>query len=459
MSRFAALAPPFQWGVATSAYQIEGATSADGRGPSIWDTFAEQPGHIEDGSHGRVACDHYHRWQEDLALMEWLGVGAYRFSIAWPRVLPSGTGPINTPGLDFYDRLVDGCLARGITPFATLYHWDLPQALEDRGGWRARETAQAFAAYAEVVARRLGDRVKFWITQNEPWCAAFLGHAHGAHAPGRRDPKEALFVAHHLLLSHGLSTQAIRAAVPGAEIGLAHLYLHAEPASESEADALACRHLDGAFNRWFLDPLYGRGYPEDLLTHYQNLGQLDATAPAFVRPGDLEVIGTRTNFLGLNYYTRGIARSDRVPEANNLPRRIAEAPLEARTDMGWEVYPAGLEAALLRLTRDYAPAALYVTENGAAYADGPDAHGRVHDERRTAYLEAHLLRVAAAKAAGAPVRGYFAWSLLDNFEWAFGYSKRFGLVHVDFQSQRRIPKDSAHGFKAAIGAARKGEAG
>ena len=336
MPRLSALAPPFRWGVATSAYQIEGATAVDGRAPSIWDTFAAQPGRIEDGSKGNVACDHYHRWREDLDLMQWLGVDAYRFSIAWPRVIPAGTGAVNAAGLDFYDRLVDGCLQRGVTPFATLYHWDLPQALEDQGGWRVRETAQAFAAYAEVVAERLGDRVKFWITQNEPWCAAFLGHAYGAHAPGRLDPKEALQVTHHLLLSHGLGTRAIRARVPDAEVGLAHLYLHAEPASASEADAEACRRPDGTFNRWFLDPLYGRGYPEDVLAEYGRLGQLYAMAPNFVQPGDLELIATPTNFLGVHYYTRGLARSDRAEEANNLPRQVKEAPPEARTDMGWE---------------------------------------------------------------------------------------------------------------------------
>ncbi len=454
MRSLAVLAPPFRWGVATSAYQIEGAVAADGRAPSIWDTFCQRPGRIEDGSNATVACDHYHRVQADLALMQWLGVDAYRFSIAWPRVVPAGTGAVNGAGLDFYDRLVDGLLGRGITPVATLYHWDLPQALEDRGGWRVRETAHAFAVYAEVAARRLGDRVKVWVTHNEPWCVAFLGHAHGVHAPGRQDPKEALRVAHHLLFSHGLAAGALRARVPDAEIGLAHLYLHAEPASESAADAEACWRLDGTFNRWFLDPLYGRGYPEDILAHYQNLGQMDT----FVRAGDLEAIATPTDFLGVNYYTRGLARSDQVPDADNLPRR-PEAPTEARTDMGWEVYPAGLEAALVRLATDYAPKALYVTENGAAYADGPDAAGEVRDARRVAYLEAHLSRVAAARAAGVPVRGYFAWSLLDNFEWAFGYSKRFGLVHVDFERQVRIPKDSAHWFKRAIAAAKNGEAG
>ncbi len=449
MSSQKALSPPFVWGVATSSYQIEGAIDADGRAPSIWDTFCDQEGRIEDGTSGQNACDHYHRWREDLEHMKWMGVDAYRFSIAWPRVFPQGAGALNEAGLDFYDRLVDGLIEAGITPYATLYHWDLPQALEDRGGWRSRETVHAFVDYARAVAGRLGDRVKHWVTQNEPWCAAMLGHMTGEHAPGRSDGAEALTAAHHLMLSHGLSIPAIRAECAQAQIGLAHMYLHCEPASSSPQDALACHELDGTFNRWYLDPLYGRGYPAAVLEQYASKGFVDATSPTFLKDGDLEAIATPTDFLGMNYYTRGVARSE-VPPAQNLPREVIEAPPEARTDMGWEVYPKGLSSALLRLQKDYSPPKLYVTENGAAYGTAPDANGRVQDEARTAYLRAHLDQVAHARSAGAAVEGYFAWSLLDNFEWAYGYAKRFGLIHVDFQTQRRTRKDSAHWYRSAI---------
>ena len=442
------LTAPFIWGVATSSYQIEGGADADGRAPSIWDTFSAAEGRIEDGSSGRHACDHYHRWREDIEHMAWLGVDAYRFSIAWPRVFPQA-GAINEAGLDFYERLVDGLLEVGITPFATLYHWDLPQALEDRGGWRSRETVHAFVAYAEAVARRLGDRVKRWVTHNEPWCAAILGHLTGAHAPGATDGAEALTVAHNLLLSHGLSVPVLRRESSNAQLGLAHMYLHCEPASASPEDDATSRNLDGTFNRWFLDPLYGRGYPQDVLAHYAQRGFVDPAAPAFIRDGDLKIISAPTDFLGINYYTRAIAGEEAVP-GQRKPDEL--------TDMGWEVYPKGLSMGLARLHKDYAPRSIYVTENGAAYSDNPDTAGRVRDERRISYLRAHLLEVSAAREAKIPVDGYFAWSLLDNFEWSFGYNKRFGLIHVDFETQARIRKDSARWYRASIARAKGGNA-
>ncbi len=434
----------FVWGAATSAYQIEGATTEDGRGPSIWDTFCATPGAIKDGTTGEVACDHYHRYPEDIALMRSLGLRAYRFSIAWPRVIPGGTGPVEPRGLDFYERLVDALLAAGITPWATLYHWDLPQPLEDLGGWPARRTAEAFVPYADAVTRRLGDRVKHWITHNEPWCASTLGYLTGEHAPGRRDPAAALAAAHHLLLSHGLAVPVVRANSPGAKVGITLNFTPATPASPSDLDADAARRFDGTFNRWFLDPVSGRGYPADVVADHAAEG-LDALAE--VRPGDLDIIAVATDFLGVNYYTREIARG---PEAGNLPRVVEPPEPEARTDIGWEVHPESLRALLVRIATDYPPTPLFITENGAATFDGPGADGRVIDTRRVRYLEQHLVAVAAARAEGAPVDGYFAWSLLDNFEWAWGYAQRFGLVWVDYATQARVPKDSARWYRDVI---------
>jgi beta-glucosidase len=430
----------FLWGVATSSFQIEGASGEDGRGESIWDRLCATPGAIEDGTDGRVACDHYHRWPEDLGLLQELGVGAYRFSVAWPRVLPRGSGAVNRPGLDFYDRLVDGLLERGIRPFATLYHWDLPQPLQDRGGWTSRECVSAFEAYADVVTRRLGDRVRDWMTINEPWCVAVLGHASGHHAPAVKDWSLALRAAHHALLAHGRAIPVIRRNVAGAQVGIVLNLTPAVPASDSEADVLATRRFDGEFNRWYLDPLHGRGYPQDMQAHYAAQGH--AGAWAFVQPGDLEAIATATDFLGVNYYSRAIIRSSAIPEAENQPRQVFEPAATARTDMGWEVYPDGLRQLLDRVHRDYAPARVIVTESGAAYSHGPGADERVHDEPRRVYLEGHARACHQAIAEGVPLAGYFVWSLLDNFEWAHGYTKRFGLVHVDYPTQRRTLKDS-----------------
>ncbi|MFO0582722.1 MAG: GH1 family beta-glucosidase [Anaeromyxobacter sp.] len=442
----------FLWGTATSAFQIEGAAGEDGRGESIWDRFCATPGKIADGSDARVACDHYHRWKDDLALLSELGVGAYRFSIAWPRVLPAGHGTPDPRGLDFYERLVDALLERGIRPFATLYHWDLPQALQDRGGWGSRDTAEAFVEYAEIVSMRLGDRVRHWVTHNEPWCISHLGHEVGEQAPGHRDPAESLAAAHHVLLSHGWTVPALRRNAPGAEVGIVLNLTPATPASPSAADAEATRAFDGFFNRWYLDPLFRGRYPEDAVADRVAQGHLPAGRPTFLQPGDLATIAAPVDFLGLNYYSRSIRRSARVPEAENAPRTVFEPADADRTDMGWEVWPRGLHDTLVRLHREYRVPKVYVTENGVAYPEGPDASGRVRDARRSAYLTSHLAACATALQEGVPLAGYFHWSLLDNFEWAHGYKMRFGLVHVDYATQRRTPKDSFQTYQGIIAA-------
>jgi beta-glucosidase len=435
----------FVWGVATSAHQIEGGSSPEERGPSIWDVFAEQPGRIADGSDAKVACDHYHRWREDVRLMEWMGVGAYRFSIAWPRIYPEGRGTLNVSGLDFYDSLVDALLEAGIRPFATLYHWDLPQALQEEGGWASRATAEAFADYAAAVAKRLGDRVHDWVTHNEPWCASTLGHESGEHAPGHRDPAEALQVAHHLLLSHGLAVPALRKYAPGAETGIVLNLTPAEPASGNEADRDAARWFDGYFNRWFLDPLFKGHYPADSIEDRFRRGHLKAPVLPFVSEGDLEVIRTPADFLGVNYYSRVV-----MQDGPGEPKAVTPAPEDALTDMGWEVYPQGLYDTLTRVHSEYRPGRIYITENGAAFPDVPGPAGSVPDGRRIEYLRAHLQAAHRAMAAGVPLAGYFVWSLLDNFEWAHGYEKRFGLHRVDFPTLARTPKDSAKWYREAI---------
>ncbi|MBC8067375.1 MAG: family 1 glycosylhydrolase, partial [Deltaproteobacteria bacterium] len=353
---------------------------------------------------------------------------------------------VETRGLDFYDRLVDGLLAAGIAPWATLYHWDLPQALEDLGGWPHRDTAHAFVEYADVVARRLGDRVKGWITHNEPWCAAMLGYRDGVHAPGRRDWPAALATSHHLLLSHGWAVPVIRSHAPGVPVGITLNLAPVHAASGSVADREAQRWHDGSFNRWFLDPLYGRGYPEDMIRTYLDEGRLRAR-PEWIEPGDLEAIAVPTDFLGVNYYYRQVARSDRVPEHENAPPTVIQAPRASWTEMDWEVYPAGMWELLLRLHLEYAPPAIYITENGASWSDGPDAQGRIHDARRIDYFRDHLAQAHRALRDGVPLAGYFAWSLLDNFEWAHGYRQRFGIVWVDAVTGARSLKDSARWYR------------
>jgi beta-glucosidase len=433
----------FIWGVATSAYQIEGAWNEDGKGESIWDRFSHTPGKIAHGDTGDVACDHYHRWREDVALMKELSLHAYRFSISWPRLLPEGRGRVNPAGLDFYGRLVDALLEAEIEPFITLYHWDLPQALQDDGGWPARSTAGAFAEYADVTSRHLGDRVKHWITFNEPYVSAMVGYLEGRHAPGHSDLDEALAAAHHLLLAHGWTVPVIRRDSPGAQVGITLNLSGQTPASPSVADRAAAWQQDGVKNRWFLDPLSARGYPADIVQHYGN--PMD-----FVQAGDLEAIAAPLDFLGVNYYTRGMVRSSVVAEAENAPRKVFPNP--ERTEMGWEVYPEGLYELLGRLHFGYRFPALYVTENGAAYPDQIGPEGQVDDPLRVAFLKEHLAAAARAIAAGVPLRGYFAWSLMDNFEWVHGYSKRFGLIYVDYPTQQRILKTSAHWYRRVIAA-------
>jgi beta-glucosidase len=432
----------FVWGAATSAFQIEGAAREDGRGESIWDRFASEPGRISDGSNASVACDHYRRTDEDLDILKWLGVRSYRFSIAWPRVLPTGRGAVNERGLDFYDRLVDSLLARGIDPFVTLNHWDLPQALHDAGGWPARDTVGAFVTYADVVMRRLGDRVRRVCTHNEPWCISTLGFGKGEHAPGERSWPRALAASHHLLLSHGLAVEAIRAVAPAARVGIVLNLVPTEPASPSDADKEAARQFDGSFNRWFLDPLYGRGYPLDVIYDHVRAGHLRGAELPFVDDGDLRAIATRTDYLGINYYSRAVMRSTAIPEDDNLPPAVVAT--DDRTDMGWEVAPDGLLTILRRVHADYAPPRIYITENGAAYGTAPDEQGRVRDVSRQRYLWTHFAAAHAAIAEGIPLAGYYLWSLLDNFEWGEGYSKRFGLFWVDYATQARLAKDSAH---------------
>ncbi len=428
----------FRWGVSTSAYQIEGATTADGRGPSIWDTFAHEPGRVADASTGDRACDHFHRYAEDTALLAGLGVSAYRFSIAWPRIQPDGTGPANAAGLDFYDRLVDGLLAAGVDPVATLFHWDLPQPLEDAGGWLNRDTAARFADYADLAAARLGDRVKLWITLNEPFIHMSMGYGMGVHAPGRMLLFDAFPVAHHQLLGHGLAVSALRARTTS-PVAIANNYSPVRVAGDTDADRTAAAAYDALHNLLFTDPLLGRGYPD-----------APGLDPAVVRDGDLDVLAAPIDVLGVNYYN---PTAIRAPEADSpLPFDIV--PLEGypRTAFDWPVAPDGLRDLLLQLHRRYGDALppIQITESGCAYDDAPDADGRVDDLERIAYLDGHVRAVREAMAEGVPVTGYFVWSLLDNWEWAEGFTKRFGLVHVDFDTQRRTPKSSYAWFRDLV---------
>lgn len=428
--------PQFTFGAATAAYQIEGG-QGDGRGPSIWDSFASTPGNVIGGDTGLMACDHYNRWPEDLDLIRDAGFDAYRFSFAWPRLIPEGTGAINQAGLDFYDRLIDGMLERGIKPYATLYHWDLPSPLQDRGGWMNRDIASWFADYAVTVHRHFGDRLAATATINEPWCVAFLSHFLGIHAPGYRDLRAAARAMHHVLFAHGTAVAALRAE-GGKNLGIVLNLESAQPASEKPEDAAAARTWDGIFNRWYLDGLFKSAYPADILA------ALGSHMPeGFER--DMAVVAQPLDWLGINYYTRGLY--EHAPDEQVFALRKVAARLET-TEMGWEIYPQGLEDLLLRVARDYTKIPLIITENGMAEVEGND------DPRRVAYYQSHLNAVRAAQAAGADVRGYFAWSLLDNFEWAEGYAKRFGLVHVDYKTQKRTPKSSYRAFQGLLHNAR-----
>ncbi|WP_326597237.1 GH1 family beta-glucosidase [Streptomyces sp. NBC_01803] len=437
----------FVWGAATSSYQIEGAVRADGRLPSIWDTFSHTPGRIHRDQTGDLADDHYHRYPEDVSLLADLGVTHYRFSLAWPRLQPDGYGLLNGAGLDFYSRLLDSLLGHGIQPWVTLYHWDLPQSLEDAGGWPRRETAEHFAAYAALVHQRLGDRVRHWTTLNEPWCSAFLGYAAGVHAPGRTDGAAAVRAAHHLMLGHGLAARALRE--QGAEqVGVTLNLAPVEAATpDSEADRDAARRVDGLMNRIFLDPLLRGAYPADVLADVA-----DVIGGEHVRDGDLAVISAPLDFLGVNYYTRLVVRRGDAPGSGGPSPWVGAAGVESvgrglpETGLGWEIAPDGLYRTLTRVWREYGPLPLYVTENGAAFEDRVTPEGRVHDERRRAYLESHIAAAHRALAEGVDVRGFFVWSLLDNFEWSHGYAQRFGLVHVDFETQRRTLKDSGRWY-------------
>jgi beta-glucosidase len=431
--------PDFVWGAATAAYQIEGAVRADGRGESIWDRFSATPGKVRNGETGEIACDFYHRWESDVRLMQDLGLDAFRFSIAWPRVLPAGRGAVNQAGLDFYDRLVDKLLAAGIEPYVTLYHWDLPQVLEDAGGWPSRATAEAVVEYVEAVAARLGDRVTRWITHNEPWVVAWLGYSWGVHAPGRTSDADAIATSHHLLLSHGWAVDVLRRESPNAEVGITCNLAHVDPVSGSPEDADAARQVDGNLNRWYLDPLFRGEYPADMLEQYA------PNAPD-VRDGDLAAISAPIDFLGVNNYSRHLVRAS----ANGEGPHMVRDPESQYTDMGWEIYPDGLYQLLTRLRDDYGPAAIYITENGAAFGDIRGHDGQVHDPERRSYIASHVDAVGRAAEEDVPVKGYFVWSLLDNFEWAFGYSKRFGIVYVDFPTLERVPKDSFHWYRDFI---------
>jgi beta-glucosidase len=448
----------FLWGAATSAYQIEGSPLADGAGPSNWHVFAHTPGKTRGGETGDVACDHYRRWREDVALMRELGLNAYRFSLAWSRVLPAGTGRVNVAGLDFYDRLVDALLESGIVPFATLHHWDLPAALDERGGWLNPDSAHWFADYAVVVWKRLGDRVGAWSTLNEPWVIADAGYLHGVHPPGHRSVSETPRVAHNLLRAHGLAVQAFRAlpaglrAGGGGRIGIVINIEPKDPAGAGEADVAASRRADAYMNRFYLDALFKGRYPEELAAIFA------AGWPGYVAgdpAADFPLIAEPIDFLGVNYYTRGVTRYD--PDAPPVYTAAVRRPDAEYTELGWEVHPESLLRTLCWLKERYGDTPLYVTENGAAFADPAPAAprragapARVADPRRVAYLRSHLAALREALSRGVDVRGYFAWSLLDNYEWACGYAKRFGIVAVDYADQRRTVKDSGWFYRNVI---------
>jgi beta-glucosidase len=443
----------FLWGTATASYQVEGAVNEDGRGPSIWDTFSHTPGKVYRGDTGDIACDQYHRLEEDLDLMVDLGILAYRFSVAWPRIQPEGSGPANQKGLDYYRRLVDGLRSRSIEPMLTLYHWDLPQALEDRGGWTSGETSGRFAEYAGIVYEALADSVRFWITLNEPWVSAWMGYGMGRHAPGIEDVSKALAATHHLLLGHGLALENLRSlGRENNQLGITLNLSDVRPATEDAADIEAARRVDGNANRLYLDPLFRGSYPEDMLEHYRSESDF-----AFLREGDLQKISQPLDFLGVNYYFRNTVVDGRRRSELATAMRFAELNAATvlpegveTTAMGWPVEADGLTELLLRLHREYTRVPIYITENGRAVYDYVDPEGGVDDEERVAFLEAHFRAAHAAIEQGVDLRGYMVWSLLDNFEWAEGYSKRFGIVFVDYGTQRRIPKMSARWYTEVI---------
>lgn len=432
----------FKWGTATASYQIEGAYNEDGKGVTIWDTFCATPGKIQDGETGEVACDHYHRWQDDIKLMQALNLNAYRFSISWARILPEGKGAINPKGLEFYDNLVNGLLEAGIEPFITLYHWDLPQALEDAGGWANRDTAYAFAEYVGIVADKLGDRVKNWITLNEPWVAAVVGYMDGRHAPGVRDANKAIHAAHHLLLAHGLAVPILRAkSRPDAEVGISLSTSLATPLTDSQADRDAAERMKAFTNDWFLSPLYKGSYPALLTSKFETIGLQ-------TQPDDFKIISAPLDFLGVNFYIRQLVKDG---TRNFVNAETQKNPGAQYTQMDWEVYPEGIREVLLQIQNDYHPPKVYITENGASFHDDLDeATGRVHDIDRVNYYKGYIAESLKSIEQGVPLQGYFAWSMMDNFEWAFGFSKRFGMIYVDYPTQRRFLKDSGLWYAEAI---------
>jgi len=438
----------FIWGAATASYQVEGAWNKHGKGESTWDRFTHTPGKIRNNDTGDVADDHYRLWKKDIGHMKKLGLKAYRFSISWPRVFPNGRGKINQKGLDFYNKLVDSLLDANIIPFITLDHWDLPQVLEDEGGWSVRSTVDAFIEYTDLMTRTLGDRVKNWITHNEPAVVAWMGYGTGIHAPGLKDYKLAVPASHHLLLSHGLAVPVIRSNSSGAEVGIVLDVWWRQAASNSKADLDLMRREDGLLVRWFLDPLYGQGYPSDQIESFTRMGALP-NGLNFVQPGDMDVISVPTDFLGLNYYSRNVYRAN-VPD--NDPPTVFTQPKspETWTEINWEVYPDGLTHVLERLYTNYQTPKIYITENGASYSTPPDGKGNVSDEHRINYLRTHFVAMHRALEAGVPLAGYFLWSLLDNFEWSWGYMQRFGIIWVDYETQKRYIKDSGKWYRNVI---------
>jgi len=426
----------FYWGTATASFQIEGATEEDGRGESIWDRFAATPGKILTGEMGDPACDSYHLYQKDIEVMQGLGVNAYRFSIAWPRVIPDGAGAVNRPGLDYYDRVVDALFEAEITPFITLYHWDLPQALQNQGGWANRTTIEAYVRYVDVVVSRLGDRVKFWMTHNEPWCVAFLGHLTGEHAPGLEDRKIALQVAHNVLLSHGAAVPIIRERCPNAKVGIALNFTPAYPATDSQADQIATLLFHQKFNHWFLDPIMGCGYPQEA---WQDYGD---DVPE-VLADDMGKMAPPLDFLGVNYYTRRVCHDPSGGEGNRV---LHQRDDDNVTDRNWEIYPEGLYDLLTWLHKNYDFDTIYIMENGASYDDEISHDGRVHDPERIDFVKQHLGVLLRAIEDGVPVMGYFYWTLTDNFEWTFGTSSRFGLAYTNFETQERVLKDGGNWY-------------
>lgn len=431
----------FLWGAATASYQIEGAATEYGRGECIWTRFSHTPGNVINNDTGDVACDHYHRYKEDVALMKELGLQTYRFSVSWPRILPNGTGEVNQEGIDFYSNLVDELLAAGITPYVTLYHWDLPQALQDDGdGWENRAIVEKFADYAEVVAKALGDRVKHWITLNEPWVVSIMGNWLGDHAPGKRNIAAAYRVAHHLMMAHGAAVKRLRQVVPDAQVGVTLNYSDMQPISDNENDIAIAALNDSQHNRWFLDAVFKGQYPTEMLELLKN--NIEART---IDLSGVETINQPIDFLGLNYYTRTLFSHD-----GSILGKMERNPEAEHTAMNWEVYPDGLYNMLTRVQRDYQPKAIYITENGAAFDDPEPVNGIVEDPRRVAFLQNHFAAAERAIGDGVPLVGYFVWSLLDNFEWAEGYNKRFGIIRVDYDTQERFMKRSALYYKGKI---------